>query len=155
MKILLPIDSTRDAKLMIDFVANYRWLRGTEFKILHVMGTNKDDLAAAEAESKAEALVSSIASKLKLILTGCDVTTEVVLGQPIYEILQAASNWKATMIVMGFRTRPVAHRFLAGSVSRGVAQLAPCSVSIIRPPEDLQTQSDEDLVASNLEWRSA
>jgi len=101
MRVLLPINSAQDAKLMIDFVANYRWIRGTEFKVLHVLGPNDNELHAVEAEHKAEALVGSIAAKVGSLISGSEVMWEVVPGQPIYEILQAASQWKATMIVMG------------------------------------------------------
>ena len=146
MKILLPIESAPDAKLTIDFVANYRWLRGTEFKILHVLGSSNDDEVAIEAKHCAENLVDSVAGRIRSSIPDCKVTVEVLAGQPIYEILQMATNWKATMIVMGFKARSSAHRFLAGSVSRGVALQAPCSVSIIRPPEEYRVESAEQSI---------
>ena len=155
MKILLPIHSEQDAKLSLDFIANYRWLRGTQFQVLHVVGINEDEKAAAKAEESGRALVATMASKIATTVSGSEVITKVSLGQPVYEILQTASSWKATMIVMGFRKRYLNHQYLAGSVSRGVALQAPCSVSIIRPPEEYQTKMEDTSGLSTAELQSA
>jgi len=55
-------------------------------------------------------------------------------GDPAHEIVQAASDWKADLIVIGSRGRTGLARLLLGSVARKVVAHAPCSVLIKRLP---------------------
>jgi nucleotide-binding universal stress UspA family protein len=134
MRILLPVDGAFDAKLIIDFVCNYRWLRGTEFKLLHVVGSSHNEDEVIEQVEKAEGMLDEIAQRITRYLADANVEQEVVTGMPVYEILQKARGWQANMIVMGYRAGISLNQHLAGSVSRGVTLQAPCSVVVIRPP---------------------
>ena len=50
-------------------------------------------------------------------------------ANPAHEIIRAATDWEADLIVMGTRGRTGLERLLLGSVARKVLQHAPCSVS--------------------------
>jgi len=141
MKVLLPVSDSYDSKLILDFAGNYRWLKGTEFRVIHVVGSCESDAEAKEATEKATQLVEAVATKTQAMLAECKVTSEIVIGMPVFEITQAAHDWKANMIVMGYRAERMLHPCIAGSVSRGVTLQAPCSVAVIRPPEDLREET--------------
>ena len=59
---------------------------------------------------------------------------DVRSGDPAHEIVQAASEWSADLIIMGSRGRTGLARLLLGSVARKVVTHAPCSVLIKRLP---------------------
>lgn len=69
-------------------------------------------------------------------LTAAGLTTEIDVrhGDPAHEIIRAATDWEADLIVMGTRGRTGLERLLLGSVARKVLQHAPCSVLIERAP---------------------
>jgi len=134
MKVLVPTAGADDAKLIIDFVANYRWPPKTSFKVVHVVGGCETESKLNEAQSEAEKLVARVAADLEKVAAGSVVSKEVITGSAIYEILEAADKWKTNMIVMGYRTRSLDHIDSIGSVSNGVITRAPCSVAVVRPP---------------------
>jgi len=135
MKVLLPVDGFDDAKLIMDFVSKYRWPPDTEFRVLHVVGSNDTDAAAAKAQEVAEELVAKIAKEVRALVQETQVSSEVRCGSAVFEIVDEAYHWKANMIVMGYRTRPAVKPYMLGTVSTGVSTQASCSVAIIRPQE--------------------
>jgi nucleotide-binding universal stress UspA family protein len=145
MKILLAIDGSTFSKAATQAVIARIRPRGSQVRVLHVveppsllvtreMGGYDPALDAAwEAESKqAEALVANTAGMLRS--KGLKVSTSAELGDPKSEIVDAASKWRADLIVLGAHGRKGLTRFLMGSVSEGVARHAPCSVEIVRLP---------------------
>ncbi|HSB45191.1 MAG TPA: universal stress protein [Nitrospira sp.] len=60
------------------------------------------------------------------------ITTELLLGDPAFAILDAAVRCQAQVIVIGSRGMKAIKRFLLGSVSEKVLVHAPCSVLIVR-----------------------
>ena len=79
-----------------------------------------------------EALARSTADRL--VAAGLTTEIDVRQGDPAHEIVRAATDWKADLIVMGTRGRTGLERLLLGSVARKVLQHAPCSVLIQRSP---------------------
>lgn len=144
MKILLPVDGLDDAKLILDFVSKYRWPSAVQFKLLHVVGSNKAESQARKAENQAHILVEQLAKRLKSKIKSAKITVEVRFGSAIYEIVDAAISWNSQMIVMGYRTRPKIKPFFTGSVANGVATVAPCSVAIIRPEKEIEARAESD-----------
>jgi nucleotide-binding universal stress UspA family protein len=55
-------------------------------------------------------------------------------GNPVDEILKAAREIRADLIVMGTRGRSGLRRVLMGSVAEGVMRQAPCPVLTVRTP---------------------
>lgn len=86
----------------------------------------KAELAAVEA------LAQSTADRR----TAAGLATEIDVrhGDPAHEIIRAATDWEADLIVMGTRGRTGLERLFLGSVARKVLQHAPCSVLIGRAP---------------------
>lgn len=84
-----------------------------------------DELAAARL------FVEGVAESLRAL--GAEVTGMVRSGTPADEIMAAAQEWQADLIVVGARGHSALERFLLGSVSQKLATYAPCSVLIARP----------------------
>ncbi len=63
------------------------------------------------------------------------VTTEILRGSPAQQIVERAIEWGADLIVVGSHGRGFWGRLL-GSVSNGVVHHAPCSVMVVRKPNE-------------------
>ena len=145
MKIVLAIDGSKFSEAAIRTVIEQAHPQDTEIQVLHVveppsllvareMGGYDWALDAVwEAETKeAEALVTKVADELRS--KGLKVTTTVEQGDPKSKIIDAASKWRADLIVVGSHGRKGLEHFLLGSVSEAVAHHAGCSVEIVRIP---------------------
>src|SRR5208282_5412543 len=96
-------------------------------------GYNRALDAVWEAETtEAKALVTKVADGLRS--KGLKVTTAVEHGEPKSQIIEAASEWHADLIVVGSHGRKGLGHFLLGSVSDAVVRHAGCSVEIVRIP---------------------
>ncbi len=147
MKVLLPVEGSLDAKFIIDFISNYRWLRGTQFRLLHVVSLPGKRSDAKKAIRQSREMLGELTEKVLRFLPDTSVEDHLKTGSPVAEIVRQARDWEANMIVMGFRTRYTVQEQLAGSVSRGVSLQAPCSVVVIRPPI-INNKSDGFLLPS-------
>jgi nucleotide-binding universal stress UspA family protein len=58
--------------------------------------------------------------------------TKVVVGHIADQVIRAAAEENADMIVMGHRGKSLVERWLLGSVSKRVISYAPCSVLVAR-----------------------
>ena len=81
---------------------------------------------------QAKALVTKAAEKVRG--AKLNVSTALVEGDPKSQIIDAANDWHADMIVLGSHGRKGLNRFLMGSVSQDVVRHAHCSVEIVRAP---------------------
>jgi nucleotide-binding universal stress UspA family protein len=64
-----------------------------------------------------------------------EITTYIRIGRAQDEILAAAEEYKADLIILGTHGRTGLDHFISGSVSAGVAKRAKCPVLIIPKPE--------------------
>jgi nucleotide-binding universal stress UspA family protein len=64
------------------------------------------------------------------------VSRRIVVGEPSREILRAAREHGARLIVLGARTLRWLDRLTESSVSRAVLKSAPCPVVICRLPTE-------------------
>jgi nucleotide-binding universal stress UspA family protein len=82
---------------------------------------------------RAQELVAAAADTLRA--KGFEtVDTAVREGDVRAEVIDAAAEWHADLIVIGSHGRKGMDRFLLGSVSEFVARHARCSVEIVRLP---------------------
>jgi nucleotide-binding universal stress UspA family protein len=64
-----------------------------------------------------------------------EITTYIRVGRAQDEILAAAEEYQADLIILGTHGRTGLDQFISGSVSAGVAKRAKCPVLIIPKPE--------------------
>jgi nucleotide-binding universal stress UspA family protein len=89
-------------------------------------------VAEAAESSRAAHREMAEAMAANLVEAGLRADADAGEGDPAGEIVRAASDWKADLIVMGTHGRSVLGRLLIGSVARNVLHHAGCSVLIAR-----------------------
>jgi nucleotide-binding universal stress UspA family protein len=92
------------------------------------------DQERERAESWMESLAREAGSAAADGDTSRQITTEVRQGTTADELIRAAAEAKAALIVVGSHDRTAIDRFLLGSVSEGVLRHSPCSVLISKLP---------------------
>jgi nucleotide-binding universal stress UspA family protein len=70
---------------------------------------------------------------------------EIRHGSPKTEIIRTATEWEANRILIGAHGHNVCPHNLMGSVSRAVAEHAPCSVEIVKIKSCANVRHEEDM----------
>lgn len=94
-------------------------------------GIAADDLVIA-ARQEAARLVAGFRARLQV---DAHALAFVPLGSPGSEIVKAAKEWEADLVVIGSHGRRGITRALVGSVAEAVMRHAPCPVLVVRARE--------------------
>lgn len=137
-KILIAIDSEPIAAHAADIGAELARLAGAEMAFIHVIDpalANAADTgiqpAVLEATAKEDA--RKLIGDFRKRLPQQSVVLEFVqIGTPVAEIVSAAKDWPADLIVIGSHGRGGIRRALLGSVAEGVLRHASCPVLVVR-----------------------
>lgn len=137
-------DAARDARRVL---RSWPVFRGKSVRVVSVAQVTepllagvaqavRDELRAAQDDVEMEARVAygRLANEAAddLTIGGVPATSEVRSGDVAEQIVEAAKNADAHLIVMGTRGRGAVTRALIGSVARSVLLAAPCSVLVVR-----------------------
>ncbi len=146
MKILIAVDFGLYGKAQIEFLRNIQGAKDVQMKLIHVVDPLRWELQSAylntmelanaivnERRESAEKLLNEIASKLQKDYGEDSIEAEVREGNVAEEVLQAAEEYGANLIVVGSHGKTGMQRFMIGSVSQTVSTHAKCSVLIARP----------------------
>lgn len=162
MKVIVAIDDSPYSQKVIDKVAQQRWPRDTEFKVLTVVEPASLEALARErwaeligkvSEKRKEAarkLCQEAREKLSSHIRDARVHYEIRQGAPRAEIVDAAVEWEADKIIIGAHGRGVCPRFIMGSVSSAVVQHAPCTVEIVRPKTSISSRHEPAKASTSL-----
>jgi nucleotide-binding universal stress UspA family protein len=69
---------------------------------------------------EAEEFAAQAARRLRSEFPGWNVKSRVITGTPAWELIDAADDWKADLVVVGSQGRSAIGRFFLGSVSKRV-----------------------------------
>lgn len=139
--IVVAIDASDHAGQVVTAATQHaRALAGSQLHLVHVvpeasvvpeatMGS-----AVTERLEAARLLVERLAEHAKGHFTGV-VSGHVAVGIPWREIVQAATNLEADLLVVGTHDYKGLKRMLLGSVAEHVAKAASCPVLIVRPKQ--------------------
>lgn len=148
MKILLAIDESKFSDAALQMIIAQTRPQDTAVRVLQVVepmeiifpegkwewGTSRDlDEVRKKKLQQAQDRVAAAAEKLRAAGFH-NVDTAVREGDVRAEVIDAAAEWRADLIVLGSQGRKGLDRFLLGSVSEFVARHARCSVEIVRLP---------------------
>jgi nucleotide-binding universal stress UspA family protein len=97
-----------------------------------IRGTISSELAAFQAERTQYAQRELDRAARRLKRAGWAVETEVRTGVPLVELLDAAQESRADVLVLGARRVGGVERLLLGSVAEGALSRAPLSVLMVR-----------------------
>lgn len=152
-RILLAIDGSEFGERAAAAIAARPWPEGAEIKVISVIHlpftptpetwalpeSYYSELERAGREQSQEAIdraLSLLKGAASTAGTPLPVSSEAITGHAEDKIIEAAKNWEADLIVVGSHGRSGWKRFLLGSVSYAVVSHAPCSVEIVRSPQD-------------------
>ena len=137
-KILVAVDSEPTAAHAADVGAELAGLAGAELAFIHVVDAELVNAAdtglqpavlAASAKNDARNLIGNFRRRLP---QQSAVLEFVQVGSPLTEIVKAAKDWPADLIVIGSHGRSGVKRALMSSVAEGVMRHAPCPVLVVR-----------------------
>lgn len=153
MKVVIALDDSPYSKHMLDLICRRKWHPDTEFKLVHVIEPFDDDSWAVDAwtnikhdvvvrrHKMAEHMLTEARHKIMEHVPDAIVHFEVREGKPHREIVLAAADWDAHKVLVGAHGRDVCPHNALGSVSRHVAEQAPCVVEVVRPHQQAKTLS--------------
>ena len=150
MKVLIAVDGSECSLKGVDFILRRRWHEEDEFRVVTVMEAIPVEFGLGhlpeaemsydkEMKKECESIAESAKTKLIKNLKGQMIDTKIYNGYVAEEIVKAAQDFNADLIVIGSHGRTGFKRFILGSVAEEVLKKAPCTVEIVRDkikPED-------------------
>lgn len=132
-RVLIATDGSRTAQAALATAAKFPWPEAVQVRAI-VARTSWLPANSEPARLAGEASFAAVvtAARSALVRRWPESKVVVVDAPPADAILAEAQRFKASLIVLGWRGHGVFHRLLAGSVSRGVAERAPCPVLVVR-----------------------
>jgi nucleotide-binding universal stress UspA family protein len=136
-KVLIAIDSEPITAHAADVGAEMARAVGAEMAFIHVI--DAEVTYAEDTGLQPEALIASAkeaAAKLiedfrKTLPEQAVARDFVQIGDPLSEVVAAARDWPADLIVLGSHGRGGLGRALLGSIAEGVMRQAPCPVLVV------------------------
>jgi nucleotide-binding universal stress UspA family protein len=136
-KILLAYDGSEPARKAFDQCLEMAGCFGAQLSIVTVVRP-PEFAEDVETEAVIETARARGQSELGKLLAqaraagGVAPAVHIRVGHPAEQIIAAAEDWGADLIVTGHRGRGLFERWLLGSVSRVVIAYARCAVLVIR-----------------------
>lgn len=147
---LVPVDFSDVTELVLKTAGEWACLAEYRIHLLHVI-PEEGDLIGYESGMQLLPRVSSFETpedrrlmldcREQLMRLGLEVTTRIVQGSPVLEILDEAATVNAALIVVGSHRHGMLHNLLLGSVCDGVVRRAQCPVLVVPIPEAAESKS--------------
>jgi nucleotide-binding universal stress UspA family protein len=135
-KILLAYDGSGPARKAFDQCLEMAKCFSAELSIVSVVRPPEfaEDVETEALIENARSYFDSETANLKARASaaGINPQSHIRVGHPAEQIIAAAEEWGADLIVTGHRGRGLFERWLLGSVSRLVIAYARCAVMVIR-----------------------
>src|SRR5438093_9366362 len=137
MRILLAVDGSKDAETATTFLKQLPVPPSTALRIMVVVTLPSFALDATPVREFKAAVLEEVRrvvgdARASLAPRGFGIETDVAVGDAKEEIVRAAEEWRADLVVLGARGLGRIKRFLLGSVSLAVARLARCPVLVVK-----------------------
>ena len=156
-RVLVVSDGSECSRVAVQFAANFPFITGTDFHLLHVLppspvltpellarvwtvsegSVNPSLLTTREIEAEVEAARAAgqeILTEANQILLEKDIKAKNVLlhGDAATEIIQYANDNSIDLVIAGSRGLSPVQSWLIGSVSRKLVHYAGCSVLLVK-----------------------
>jgi len=143
MKVVVAVDDSIFSDQVVKAVCHRHWPKDTEFKVLTAVepideqdfdGSWADIMPSIEKKryEHAQQVCAKARKHIEAGVPACVVHTDVRKALAKSAIISAAVEWEANRIMVGAHGRRSCPHNLIGSVSKAVAEHAPCSVEIVR-----------------------
>lgn len=146
MKLMIAVDSAISAEVLVGAVGERPWPDGTTAHVLSVVadadipeevwrgeGYGKGAVLR-EMERRGEQINALAVERLKEV--GIPAEVLVTRGDPRHLIPFFARKWSSDLIFVRAHVRKDMAHWMLGSVARSVVTTAPCTVQIVRDPEE-------------------
>jgi nucleotide-binding universal stress UspA family protein len=145
-KILIAVDQSRPAADAAGMGAELAGKTGAEVVLLTVVPPPPAviaDVAAASAKlDDARAEARRLLDRYRKQLPGGARVEEMVFeGSPADEIVSAAVSSHADLVILGTNSRHGLSRVFLGSTAEAVVRNSPCTVLVVRQPQESATAS--------------
>jgi nucleotide-binding universal stress UspA family protein len=131
MKVLVAYDGSEHSAFALDEAAKLAAEEGTEVVVLSVIPPSARGSKAGGHVGLAPHADADVGQALAYLAErGIDATMKIAHGDPAHEITEEARSGGYDRIVVGTRELGPIARHLMGSVSRKVAEDAPCRVTV-------------------------
>lgn len=144
MKILVPVDGSKQSMEGMKVAADYAKTKNAEVVIMTVISYISDidlELSAAERDRLLESMKSRgeeiLDKAINIAKSHGDtkIETALVTGTSVpHEILNFAEKEKADLIIIGSKGTGSTQRFFLGSVASKVVRYSPCCVYVVKEP---------------------
>jgi nucleotide-binding universal stress UspA family protein len=137
---LVPVDFSDVTPLVLRVAGDWAVATGHRIHLLHVMADDADLVGFESGLQLLPRIALPESPEDQRHLQACaedltcrdlEVTTHIVQGSPVLEILDEAIAVQAELIVMGSHRHGMLHHLLLGSVSGGVLKRATCPVLVV------------------------
>jgi nucleotide-binding universal stress UspA family protein len=137
-RILLATDGSDASLAASQAVAEMEYPHDAEVKVVSVVNPIRYSLEEIgfSRGTKSEQAHQAIGKTVSMLRgTPFKVTGEVMAGRRVRQILDAAKEWEADLIVLGTQSKRGFKRLLSPSTAAAVANQAHCSVRVVRRSE--------------------
>ncbi len=143
-RILVPTDFSEHSKKALRYAAEFGRVHGAEVLLLHVVelplypvsfGVGPVAMPPIEEELKQAVRQHLVKLQEQELPPPLQSRTFVREGRPFLEVIAAAREFEADMIVMGTHGYSGVKHVLLGSTAEKVVRKAPCPVLTVRPDE--------------------
>jgi nucleotide-binding universal stress UspA family protein len=140
-RVLIALDESALAAHAVEVGMNLIQALGAEAALVHVIdpklatapeGGIPAATLLADLKRTGQALLTAAAARLDGTVPPWQFLRE---GPPAREIVAAAREWQADLLVLGTHGRSGLARMVLGSTAEAVVRHAPCPVVVVRPPE--------------------
>jgi nucleotide-binding universal stress UspA family protein len=136
MRVLLATDGSKDARTAAEFLKDFPLPGGATIRIVTVVTLPRSALDVPPVAAFNESLLAEgrrvVEEARTLLGPRAAVEERVVQGTPKEEIVRAAEEWPADLVVVGGRGLGGVRGFLLGSVSQTVARHVHCPVLVVK-----------------------
>jgi nucleotide-binding universal stress UspA family protein len=154
-KILIPVDLSSYSLVAVQYGQEVAALFDAELVVLYVDEHSRKQHESASTNAQFETRRKELIGVVQRLLINNNLVQrnmriEVRFGSPVREIIHAAEELQADLIVMSTHGRTGLRHVLVGSVAEKVVRFAKCPVLTVKPVEmrDLIDITEEDVVLS-------
>ena len=142
MKLVVAIDGEQSAQTALAHILNEKYASDTEMHLIHVLvpgfadapNIGIPDVVAIEKKEE-HAVLDHMVRELKASLN-INATAEIIEGETAQVIAQACKQFDADEVIVPSHVRHGFSRFWFGSVAEEIVNAAPCSVIVLKMPQD-------------------
>ncbi len=146
INVLVAMDESEHSQFTFEHVLSSFFPKDVSFKCLTVLPEPKEpalkpashkanrQMHLEEQRRLAMDWLQKCVARLEQKFGSAKASCAVLEGDPREQIIQAAKEWPADLIILGSHSRPVLDALVLGSTADTVAQHALCSAEIVRSP---------------------